>query len=154
MDAITMTEDELRSLREELGQLETTGRSQMAARIKTAREWGDLKENAEYHAAKEAQAHLETRILRLREQVRAAVVVDSASGAEEVRHGSTVRITDLGSHRTREVKIVSPNDAQPGQGMLSATSPVAQALLGHKTGDVVNVETPGGRRELRVESIA
>jgi transcription elongation factor GreA len=153
MDAITMTEDELRSLREELGELETTGRAQMAARIKTAREWGDLKENAEYHAAKEAQSHLETRILRLRDQLRSAVLVESPAGAGEVRHGSTVTITDLRSERSREVKIVSPNDAQPAQGMLSATSPVAQALLGHGPGDVVKVETPGGTRELRVDTI-
>ena len=154
MEGITMTEEELRSLREELGELETTGRSQMAARIKTAREWGDLKENAEYHAAKEAQSHLETRILRLREQLRAAVVVDTAAGSGEVRHGSTVTVTDLGSGRTREVKIVSPNDAQPAQGMLSATSPVAQALLGHRPEDLVKVQTPGGVRELRVDSVS
>jgi transcription elongation factor GreA len=154
MDGITMTEEELRSLREELGELETSARSEMAARIKTAREWGDLKENAEYHAAKEAQAHLETRILRLREQLRSAVIVGAPAGAGEVQHGSSVTITDLASERTREVKIVSPNDAQPAQGMLSATSPVARALLGHRPGDVVKVDTPGGRRELRVDSIA
>jgi transcription elongation factor GreA len=153
MDAITMTEEELRSLREELGELETAGRAQMAARIKTAREWGDLKENAEYHAAKEAQAHLETRILRLRQQLRSAVVVDGGSASGQVRHGSTVNMTDLGSGQPREVKIVSPNDAQPGQGLLSAVSPVAQALIGHRAGDVVKVETPGGVRELRVDSI-
>ena len=153
MDGITMTEQELRSLREELGELETSGRAQMAARIKTAREWGDLKENAEYHAAKEAQAHLETRILRLRDQLRSAVVVDAAASSGEIRHGSTATVTDLGSGRTREVKIVSPNDAQPARGMLSAVSPVAQALLGHAPGDVVRVETPGGVRELRVDCI-
>jgi transcription elongation factor GreA len=154
MDAITMTEDELRSLREELGELETAGRAQMAARIKTAREWGDLKENAEYHAAKEAQAHLETRILRLRGQLRSAVLVDASSVSGEVRHGSTVTITDLGSGRTREVKIVSPNDARPAQGMLSASSPVAQALIGHKPDDLVKAETPGGMRELRIDAIS
>jgi transcription elongation factor GreA len=154
MDAITMTEEELRSLRDELGELETTGRAQMAVRIKTAREWGDLKENAEYHAAKEAQAHLETRILRLREQLRAAVVVEAGAGTGEVRHGSRVQMTDLASGKTREVKIVSPNDAQPGQGLLSAVSPVAQALIGHRLNEVVKVETPGGVRELRIDAIA
>jgi transcription elongation factor GreA len=156
MEGISMTEQELRSLREELGELETTARAEMAARIKTARGFGDLKENAEYHAAKEAQAHLETRILRLREQLRAAVVVEggTASGTGEIRHGSTIKMTDLGSGRTREVKIVSPNDAQPAQGMLSATSPVAQALIGHRTEEVVRVETPGGLRELRIDSVA
>lgn len=152
MDSITMTEEELRTLREELGELETTGRAQMAARIKTAREWGDLKENAEYHAAKEAQAHLETRILRLRDQLRSAVVVESGSG-DEVRHGSVVIVTDLSAGQERELKIVSPNDARPKEGLLSATSPVAQALLGHRPADVVQVATPGGTRELRIESI-
>ena len=80
MDTIEMTAAELQRLREELNELESGGRSAIAARIKTAREWGDLKENGEYHAAKEAQAHLETRILRLREQVRAAVVVRAPAG--------------------------------------------------------------------------
>lgn len=155
MEGISMTEQELRSLREELGELETNGRAQMASRIKTARDFGDLKENAEYHAAKEAQAHLETRILRLREQLRSAVVVEGGTepGSGEVRHGSTVKMTDLGSGRTREVKIVSPNDAQPAQGMLSATSPVAQALIGHRIEEIVRVETPGGVRELRIDSV-
>jgi transcription elongation factor GreA len=153
MEGISMTEQELRSLRGELGELETSGRAQIAARIKTAREWGDLKENGEYHAAKEAQAHLETRILRLRVQLRAAVVVEGGTSSGEVRHGSTVTVTDLGSGETRKVKIVSPNDAQPGQGMLSATSPVAQALIGHKREEVVQVETPGGVRELRIDSV-
>ena len=74
-----MTAKELESVRQELHQLETEGRRAIAARIKTAREWGDLKENAEYHAAKEDQAHLETRILKLRDQVRSATVVETIS---------------------------------------------------------------------------
>ena len=84
MDSITMTADELEKIRRELGQLESTGRAQMAARIKTAREWGDLKENAEYHAAKEDQAHLETKIARLRDQIRSAVVVETSGTSETV----------------------------------------------------------------------
>jgi transcription elongation factor GreA len=153
MDSITMTADELRSLKEELGELESRGRSEIAARIKTAREWGDLKENGEYHAAKEAQAHLETRILRLKEQVRSAVVVEGGA-RDEVAHGSSVTITDVGKDETRTFTIVSPNDAKPAEGLLSAISPIAQALVGHKVGDVVEVETPAGVRELRVDSIA
>src|ERR1700722_13584404 len=112
MDTIEMTAAELQKLRIELNDLESGGRSQIAARIKTAREWGDLKENGEYHAAKEAQAHLETRILRLREQVRAAVVVES-TGVDVVQHGSTIGVTDLGKGSTQTFKIVSPNDANP-----------------------------------------
>lgn len=148
-----MTEQELCTLREELGDLETGGRARVAARIKTAREFGDLKENGEYHAAKEAQSHLETRILKLREQLRAAVVVE-AGATGEIQHGSTVTVTDLNSGRTRELKIVAPNDAQPGNGMLSSSSPVAQALLGHRAEQIVAVETPRGIRELRIDAVA
>src|SRR5579864_4047860 len=103
MDTIEMTAAELQRLRNELNELESDGRSQMAARIKTAREWGDLKENGEYHAAKEAQAHLETKILRLREQVRSAVVVERATG-DDVRHGNTIDVTDLGKGGTQTFK--------------------------------------------------
>jgi transcription elongation factor GreA len=153
MDDISMTEDELRRLQEELRELESAGRARIAAQIKTAREWGDLKENAEYHAAKEAQAHLETRILKLRAQMRAAVVVESAGG-DEVTHGSSVEITDTGTGRTQAFKIVSPNDAAPGEGKLSVSSPIAQALLGHGIGDVVQVSAPRGVRELRIDAIS
>jgi transcription elongation factor GreA len=154
MDTITMTEEELRTLREELRELETDGRAGIAARIKTAREWGDLKENGEYHAAKEAQAHLETRILRLREQLRAAVVVEQAAAGGQVRHGNTVSVTDLGKDEAREFKIVSPNDAKPAEGLLSASSPIAQALVGCRVGEVAEVTTPAGVRRLRVDAIA
>jgi transcription elongation factor GreA len=153
MDGISMTEAELRRLREELNELEGSGRAQIAARIKTAREWGDLKENGEYHAAKEAQAHLETRILRLREQLRAAVVVDH-SGADEVRHGSSVEVTDLATDAKQTFKIVSPNDAKPAEGLISSASPVAQALLGKSVGGVAEVATPRGTRRLQVDAIS
>ena len=110
MDGIAMTEAELQSLREELNELESRGRAEIAARIRTAREWGDLSENGEYHAAKEAQAHLETRIARLRQQMRAAVIVETG-GADQIQHGSTIEVTDLGTDAVQRFKIVSPNDA-------------------------------------------
>lgn len=153
MDAIEMTEAELRKLREELNELETDGRSQIAQRIKTAREWGDLKENGEYHAAKESQAHLETKILRLREQVRAAVVVEHTA-SDRVQHGSTVEVTDLKNEGKQTFRIVSPNEADPKQGQVSSSSPVAQALVGAAVGDVVEVKIPAGVRRLRIESIS
>lgn len=148
-----MTADELGRLRQELTELEGEGRSVMAERIKSAREFGDLKENGEYHAAKEAQAHLETRILRLREQLRAAVIVDAAGG-DRVQHGSTVEVTDLGTDAPQEFRIVSPHDADPAGGRLSASSPVAQALIGAAVGDVVEVEIPAGVRRLRIDAIS
>jgi transcription elongation factor GreA len=152
MDELAMTVEELHRLRSELNELESDGRSQIAARIKTAREWGDLKENGEYHAAKEAQAHLETRILRLREQVRAAVVVEHAAG-DAVQRGSTITVTDLGTDAGQTFKIVSPNDAKPKEGLISATSPVSKALIGRRVGDEVKITIPAGVRRLRIESI-
>ena len=154
MDTIEMTAVELQRLRHELNELESDGRSEIAARIKTAREWGDLKENGEYHAAKEAQAHLETRILRLREQVRAAVVVDEHASGDDVRHGTTIEVTDLGKGGTQTFKIVSPNEANPKAGLISSTSPVALALIGRRTGDEVEIPIPAGVRRLRVDSIS
>ena len=153
MDTIEMTAGELERLRAELNELESSGRAGIAARIKTAREWGDLKENGEYHAAKEAQAHLETRILRLREQLRAAVVVES-SGGDDVRHGSRIAVTDLGTGATQSFKIVSPNEASPKDGLISSSSPVAQALIGSRVGDEVEIAIPAGTRKLRVDSIS
>jgi transcription elongation factor GreA len=155
MDSISMSASELEALQAELSQLETTGRSEIAARIKTAREWGDLKENAEYHAAKEAQAHLETEILRLREQVRSAVVVQRVEGADVVQHGSTVTFTESAKNkRTQTYKIVSPHEAKPSEGTLSSSSPVALALIGARVGSVVEVRTPNGARKLTVDAIS
>jgi transcription elongation factor GreA len=153
MDSITMTAEELETVKRELRELESSGRASMAARIKTAREWGDLKENAEYHAAKEDQAHLETRIAILRDRIRKAVVVENTGSTETVEHGSTVSYTDRTNNRAYSYRIVAPHDAKPGEGTLSVASPVAQALIGSKVGDVVQVQTPRGVRELAVDSI-
>ncbi len=148
-----MTAEELESVRQELRTLETEGRRAIAARIKTAREWGDLKENAEYHAAKEDQAHLETKILKLRHQVRSATVVEASGGGDSVQHGSTVSYTDRDSGRRQTFRIVSPNEASPSNGSLSVASPIAQALMGRRVGDVVEIATPKGRRALTVDEI-
>lgn len=149
-----MTAEELENAQRELYQLESTGRTQIAARIKTAREWGDLKENAEYHAAKEDQAHLETRIAKLRAQVRGAVIVEASGSGEHVEHGSTVTYTDQGSGRTQTYRIVSPVEAKPGEGTLSVASPIAKALIGRRVGDVVAVHVPSGVRQLAIDAIA
>jgi transcription elongation factor GreA len=154
MDSITMTEEELENVRRELRELESNGRANMAARIKTAREWGDLKENAEYHAAKEDQAHLETRIARLRQQIRSAVVVETTGSTDTVEHGSTVSYTDRTNNKEYSYRIVSPTEAKPAEGTLSVASPVAQALIGARVGDIVEVHTPRGVRELAIDSIA
>lgn len=149
-----MTAEELETIQRELGQLETAGRREIAGRIKTAREWGDLKENAEYHVAKEDQARLETRIATLREQVRSAAVIRVSASSEIVQHGSTVSYTDRGTNRQYTFRIVSPHAARPSEGALSAASPVARALIGRGVGDVIEVPTPTGVRTLYVDSIS
>ena len=101
-----MTAEGLAALRAELEELEGSGREQIASQIKTAREWGDLKENAEYHAAKEAQAHLETRILRLREKLVSAEVVEVQKG-DEIGFGSTVRGRGRADGEDVQVPLVS-----------------------------------------------
>jgi transcription elongation factor GreA len=144
----------LESLKAELAALEGEGRREIAERIKTAREWGDLKENSEYHDAKNDQAHLETKIARLREKIADAVVVADERPAPSgvVSFGSTVVVREPdGMERTWQ--IVSSHDAAPGQGRLSAESPVALALLGRAAGEDVSVSLPKGRRTLSILSV-
>jgi len=144
----------LDTLRAELAALEGDGRREIAERIKTAREWGDLKENSEYHDAKNDQAHLETKIARLREKIADAVVVqEQETGAGGVvGFGSTVVVRDPdGVERTW--RIVSSHDAAPGEGRLSAESPVAVALLGRSAGEQVSVSLPRGKRTLSILSV-
>jgi transcription elongation factor GreA len=144
----------LASLETELAELEGSGREEIAARIRTAREWGDLKENGEYHAAKEAQAHLETRILYLRDRILNAVVAESDSGSV-VAFGSTVTVRDDARGSEQTFTLAGSTESDVGKGVLSIASPVARALLGAVEGDVVTVVLPSGAtRELRVASIA
>ena len=124
------------TLEAELAVLEGDGRREIAERIKTAREWGDLKENSEYHDAKNDQAHLETKIARLREKITGAVIVQEApAGAGGVvSFGSTVVVRDEdGGEQTWE--LVSSHEAAPAQGRLSVDSPVARALIGSRAGE-------------------
>jgi transcription elongation factor GreA len=150
-DAITA--EVLEALKEELHRLENEGRQQMARRISAAREHGDLKENAEYHAAKEDQAHLETRISRLAERLRNARVVETPADAEVVHFGSTVHVVDEQSGRAQTFTLVGPTEADLKNGRLSAESPMAQALMGAAPGDVVEVAAPSGPRRWRVERL-
>src|ERR1700749_3548949 len=128
--AEAITREGLAQLKAELEELEGEGRRAIAQRILVARELGDLSENAEYHAAKEDQAHLETKILRLTERLRNAMVVDAAEDATVVTFGATVSVTDLTSGKSTSYTIVGPTEADLKQGRLSAESPVAKALIG------------------------
>jgi transcription elongation factor GreA len=142
----------LSALEAELRELETEGRRAMAERIKAARELGDLKENAEYHIAKDDQAHLETRIKRLRQRLQAAVVVEAGEG-RTFAFGRTAEVLDEESGRVHVWTIVGATEADITQGKLSAESPVARALMGSAEGDEVEVETPRGTRRYRVQRL-
>ncbi|MEJ7823977.1 MAG: transcription elongation factor GreA [Solirubrobacteraceae bacterium] len=148
-----ITPEGLVALREEIAQLEGKGRAEMAERIKAARELGDLKENAEYHIAKDDQAHLETKIKRLSERLRAARVVEGTSDPDVVGFGSTVEVIDEASGRELTFTLVGPTEADLKTGRLSSESPVAQALVGARAGDTVSAETPGGDRSYRVQKV-
>ncbi|MGO9954624.1 MAG: transcription elongation factor GreA [Solirubrobacteraceae bacterium] len=148
-----ITEAGLVALKAELGQLETVGRREIAARILTARGHGDLKENAEYHAAKEDQAHLETRIARLRKRLRAAVVTEAETHGNTFSFAREAEIRDVDTDELHRWTIVGAAEADHSRGRLSAESPVAKALLGRATGDIVEVPTPRGVRRLRIERI-
>jgi transcription elongation factor GreA len=155
VDATNMvTPEGLAALEAELAVLEGDGRREIAERIKTAREWGDLKENSEYHDAKNDQAHLETKIAKLRERISTAVVVEeSETTPGAVGFGSTVVVSDE-SGKERTWRIVSSHDASPSEGRLSADSPVARALLGRRAGESASVALPKGESVLTVVSVA
>ena len=151
--AEAITPKGLAQLKSELEELEGEGRRAIAQRILIARELGDLSENAEYHAAKEDQAHHETKIARLTERLRNATVVESDADATVVTFGATVNVTDVKSGRASSFTIVGATEADLKAGRLSAESPVAKALIGSAPGDTVSVSTPSGTRKLKVESL-
>jgi len=148
-----ITEEGIAALREEIEQLEGPGRTEMAARIKAARELGDLKENAEYHIAKEDQAHLETRIKRLRERLRDAVVVEVDDGGDRFSFGRTAEVLDESKDAVNTWTLVGSTEADLATGRLSAESPIGQALLDAEPGKPVEVETPSGSRTFVVQKL-
>jgi len=149
-----ITEAGLTALKAELDQLETAGRRDIAARIRVARGHGDLKENGEYHAAKEDQAHMETRILRLRQRLRDAVVVEAGEGvAPAFAFGRSAEVRDERTGEVHTWTLVGAGEADRTQGRLSVQSPVGKALLDQPPGATVEVPVPGGTRRLTVERI-
>jgi transcription elongation factor GreA len=141
----------IEELKAELAQLEGPARLEMAARIKVAREEGDLKENAEYHTAKEDQAHMETRIKRLQERLHNAVVVEvDTSETDSFAFGLSAEVLDEGKEETNVWTLVGSTEANLAEGRLSAESPIGRALMGTKVGATVEVETPRGTKTFKV----
>lgn len=149
----SITADGLRELEAELAELEGPARKRMAERIRAAREHGDLKENAEYHIAKEDQAHLETKIKRLRERLRDAVVVAAEDGEpDRFSFGRTAEVADdAGGVHTWT--LVGATEADMSAGRLSAESPVGRALRDGRIGTEIAVETPRGPRTFTIRRL-
>ena len=148
-----LTPDGLAKLKEELDHLSHDKRREIAERIREAREFGDISENAEYDAAKNEQAMLEARIAQLEDKLRSAQVVDSSElGTDLVRVGSTVNVKDEAG-KSAKYTIVGSTEADPMNGRLSNESPVGKALVGRKRGDTVTVPAPKGERRLTISEI-
>ena len=140
-----MTHEGFRRLREELDTLKTTGRDEIAARIKEARSFGDLSENAEYDEAMNAQAIMEARIAKLEAELKDAVVLDEADiSTDIVKTGLRVRLYDVDFDEEVEYKILGKTQSDPDQGIISDQSPVGKAILGKSVGETVSVELPNG----------
>jgi transcription elongation factor GreA len=148
-----ITAEGIEALRGEIEELEGPRREEMAARIKAARELGDLSENAEYHIAKEDQAHLETRIKRLRERLRNAVVVEVDDGADAFAFGRTAEVLDEANGKVNAWTLVGSTEADLPARRLSAESPIGRALRDAAVGESVEVDTPGGRRTFVVQKL-
>lgn len=140
----------IEELKAELAELKGPRRQAMADRIRVARELGDLKENAEYHTAKDDQAMMETRIKRLEERLRNAVVVEADGNGRTFAFGRTAEVLDEGKSETVTWTLVGSTEANLAEGKLSAESPIGQALMDAEVGSTVEVETPRGNKSFKV----
>ena len=153
-DRVPMTQSGYDGLDTELKRLKSTDRYEIAKEIEIARAHGDLKENAEYHAAKDKQGHIEARIRQLEDRLARAQVIDPAGhDTSQVRFGLTVDLEDAESGETISYTLLGDEEADAANGRISVTSPVARALLGKQVGDVVTVRVPRGTREFEVLEI-
>ena len=158
MKEVILTPEGHKKLQEEIEYLSTTRRQEIAERIRIAREFGDIAENAEYDSAKNDQAHLEARIAMLEERLTNARVVTkkeitAAQKSGEVSVGTKVKLKDMSSNKTFEYHIVGSAEADPAELKLSNESPVGKAIMGHKKGDVVEVSAPRGALKFKIMEV-
>jgi len=151
---VILTKEGYQSLRNEIEHLKTERRREVAERIKVAREFGDIAENAEYDSAKNDQAMLEARIAKLEERLAAARVIEKREISKDVVSiGSTVRLRDGDAKQTLEYRIVGSAEANPAELKLSNESPVGKAIIGRKKGETVEVTTPRGSLKYKILEI-
>ena len=151
---IPITASGLRRLKEELKQLQTVERVKISREIEVARAHGDLRENSEYHAAKEKQSHIEGRILTLNDSIARAEVIDiSRLAGDKVVFGATVKLLDVESDKEVTYTLVGELEADIKRRLISVTSPLARGLIGKVVGDLATVQSPGGAREYEVVDV-
>ena len=150
-----LTAEGYKKLTEELEALRTTGREQIAEKIKEARSFGDLSENAEYDEAMNEQAILEAKILRLEEELKGAQILDTEElSTDVISIGAQVLVYDTTFDEELEFQIIGKSQANPDENRISDESPIGRALLGHKAGDTVEVEVPSGTIQLEIRRIS
>ncbi|MCP4822506.1 MAG: transcription elongation factor GreA [Shimia sp.] len=154
MEKIPMTRAGHSALEAELKQLKTVERPAIIEAIASARELGDLKENAEYHSAREKQGFIEGRIKELEAVIGLAEVIDPASLSGTIKFGATVTLVDEDTDEEKTWQIVCEHEANVEKGLLNIKSPIARALIGKEEGDSVEVRTPGGEKSYEVLSIS
>jgi len=151
---VPITKAGLVRLKDDLKRLKYTERPKIVKEIAEARSHGDLSENAEYHAAKEKQSHLEGRLAQIEHWIAMADVIDvSKLSGDRVVFGATVKLADADSGDAVSYRIVGELEADLKAGKISVTSPIARALIGKSEGDVVKVQAPGGIREYEISSV-
>lgn len=142
-------------LEDELKELRSTARPAVIQAIATAREHGDLSENAEYHAAKEQQSHIEGRIAELADKLGRAEIIDVASiTGRQIKFGATILLADEDTDEETSYQIVGEDESSIEEGRLSITAPLARALIGKEQGDSIEVTTPGGSKAYEVIEVS
>lgn len=152
-ETVYLTAEGAEELQRELDQLINERRPELARKLAEAVAQGDLKENADYHDAKEQQAFVEGRINYLQNIVRSAVIISKTGNSDIVSVGSKVTIVEDGTDDEETYSIVGAAEANPGEGKISNESPIGSALLGHKKGDKVRVKTPNGEIIFKITKI-
>jgi len=149
-----ITKEGLAKLEEELDDLKTVHRREVNERIRQAKEFGDISENAEYEDAKQEQAFVEGRIMRVEAMIRNARIIEASDlQADEVFLGAMVKIKEVPSGEAHEFTLVGSTEADPMHHRLSNDSPLGKALLGRRKGEVIDVVTPRGLRQYKIEAI-
>ena len=154
MDKIPMTAEGYQALDAELKRLKSQERPSVIAAISEARQHGDLSENAEYHAAKERQAFIETRVAEIEDKIARAQIIDvSKLSGSQVKFGATVSVIDEDTEEKARYQIVGEHEADVRSGKVSIASPIARAMIGKEKGDVVEVNTPGGVKAYEIVKV-